>query len=289
MTSFTKSKSKSTNNSDDTPLLTIADIHELKEDLEADQRLLKDLPRRIEQKKAKLEAALLFAPDSLRQQKGRSSVEAASKPQMKSQRPKVSPASPAKSTPKAPASVKRIIRARNGKKTWTSAILKVLEAAKKGLSHRELRAGLENAGMSGRLAKSDKGFYSGIAKLVRTGQAVRSGGMLYAHDVATELQKSGKPLPDKTVETRQRGSTALVADVLRKFPEGLNGQQLQELVSARPDAPQSIRDHRHYIYNILNGLVKSGRVTKADSKYRLAPEKSEANGVGSTVGFEAHA
>jgi len=44
-----------------------------------------------------------------------------------------------------------------------------------------------------------------------------------------------------------------------------------DTIAARPDAPQSIRDHKHYIYNVLSTLIglKDGGV------YRLAEMRGQ--------------
>lgn len=271
---------------DDAPLLTVASIRELRDDLDADLRLQKELPRRIEQKRARLEAALMFAPESLRNEKA-SASDTRPKQTIKPQSKKTAPL-PAKAKLK-PAPATRIIKARNGKKTWTVTIMKALRQADTGLSHRDLRAAMEKLGMARRLESSDKGFYGGIAKLIHAGEVIKSGGLLYARGVAEALERQGA-LPDKTAESRQRGGTsALVLEVLRGFPTGLNGPQLQQLVAARPDAPKSLRDHRHYIYNVLATLVGAGQVMKVDGVYRLMVEKGETSGATNTAGFEAHA
>lgn len=290
----TKSTAKKMGVSDDTPMLTFADFRKMQAELEDELRLQKELPRRIEEKRRLIKAALLFAPKGFgqeRKEKARNSGRRPKRPPEVSKTARKSPPPQiAKASSKSSTSAAKIIRSRSGQQTWTSEIKKALEKAGEGLSHKALRTAMEKSGMSARLRVSDKGFYGGISKLLHAGQIIKSGGLLYSRAVATELQKRGKPLPDKTAELRERGASALLAEVLEGFPGGLKAPQLQQLIGARQDAPASIREHRHYIYSILKTMIKSGRVTKTDDGiYRLRTEKGEANGVTSTVGFEAHA
>jgi hypothetical protein len=267
--------------SDDAPLLTVAGIRALHAEFRAKTRLLAELPGEIAAIKERLDAALLFAPKGLSL-----SVDAEESPVDTHVVPEAGVITVSKQARKR--RNVRIIRTRNGRLTWTGAVMGCLAHADGGLSHRELKAKIAKTELASRFKTSDKGFYGAIAKLADSGKLVKFGGLLYARKVAEKLQKNGKSLPDKTAESRRRGAGTFVVEVLREFPTGLSTAQIKQLVSAKPEAPKSIREHGQYIYSILAPLIKSGEVQKQDGIYRLA-EIGEANGAGNTVGLEAHA
>lgn len=268
--------------SDDAPLLTVAGIRALHAEYQAKMRLLKQLPDEIISLKDRLDAALLFAPKGL----DLSAVDV-EKPVVDT---RITPGvgKIAVSVPTTKRRKSRIIRSRNGKLTWTAAVMGALIHAGAGLSHRDLKAKIAKTELASRLKTSEKGFYGAIAKLADSGKLIKSGGLLYSRKVAEKLQKNGKSLPDKTAESRRRGSAPVVLEVLRDFPSGLTPAQLKQLMAAKPDAPKSIREHGHYIYSILAPLVASGEVKKLDGVYRLA-EIGEVNGAGNTGDLGAHA
>ena len=268
--------------SDDTPVLTVAGFRQLQEEQEADKRLLKELPRRMERRQQKLDAVLLLAPHLA----GISPQTGAPKERQRLANRR-QPSLPLENEPQIPARSKSKFR---GKTTWTSAIEKALKSTDRGLTHKELRAELSQSGMSRRLAISDKGFYGAIGKLADTKRLVKSGGLLYSTELAEKLEKTGS-LPDMTTEARQRGgsSTSLVLEVLGQFQTGLTGAQLKQLVAAKPNAPKSIQHHGQYIYNVLATLIGAGQVVKDGALYKLASKKGGANGAGNTVGSVAHA
>lgn len=267
---------------DDAPLLTVADIRALNAEIQADSRLLAELPKRIAAKKARLAAALLFAPEGLSL-----SADAEKKSRIDTRiNPETAVVTGGERMPKR--RIVRIIKARNGRLTWTAAVMGALNHSDGGLSHRELKAKIAKTELASRFKTSDKGFYGAIGKLADSGKLVKFGGLLYARKVAEKLQKNGKSLPDKTAESRRRGAGAFVVEVLREFPTGLSTAQIKQLVSAKPEAPKSIKEHGQYIYSILAPLIKSGEVQKLDGIYRLA-EKGEANGATNTAGLGAHA
>ena len=133
-----------------------------------------------------------------------------------------------------------------------------------GISHRDLLAALKQTELGGRVAPGEKGFYNAIGKLAEKGLLVKAGGLLYHRAVADRLVESGQSLPDMTPEVNRRpgSSAAFVVEALIGHPKGLTAPDLKKIVSARADAPKSLREHGQYIYNVLSTLMGSGAVSR---------------------------
>lgn len=52
--------------------------------------------------------------------------------------------------------------------------------------------------------------------------------------------------------------------------QGLSAHDLKDRAAKHPDAPASIRIHKHYIYNVLANLRKDGVITRSGERYMLA-------------------
>lgn len=235
-------------------LLTLKDIVTLKEDYEADVRLLEELPARIKLKKRKYEAALFFAPpgweEILRN--------------MELPEP-----APADDDDDAHPDAEGGQDGPEKRKKWTTELVRLLEASESGITRQEALAKLKASGLAG--SEGDKGFYGAIAKLEFRNQLVKVGNMLYAPLVLAKLQAEGKvPRHDPETLVRPNGSAMAALAVLKDYPEGLDANALRTLVGNRPGAAASILRHHHYIYNVLGTLLDQKSIVKEGEIYKLA-------------------
>ena len=244
--------------SDDAPLLTLAYYKQLQAEQEADTRLIAELPARIAKRKKLLEAAKLFIP--LGSDGGELRAAAKKKPVLV--------------IPKRRKQFTLQLKSKNtgGKNTtWGKELLRIAKENRRGMTNRELLEEAAKTSLGKSRSKGDKGFYNALARLVKGGELVKHEGFVYADKVFQKLKANGEPLP---VNPSYRAGTTpgLVAEVLGAHPDGLAAGDLQEIVAKRPEAPDSIRKHRHYIYNILNSLIESKAVEKEDGVYRLVSQ-----------------
>jgi hypothetical protein len=226
-----------------TALLTVESVRALKADYEADMRLLQELPARVEFKKRRLEAAMLFLPPGidLDQQEP-----AADKP------PDVGQVEPYKPS-------------------WTGEMARILSEQDGGLAHKDLLQAIRETEFGKHAHPGDKGFYNAVGRLAEKGLLVKAGGLLYHRDVANRILARGESLPDLTIELNRRAGSAgsLVVEVLSAHPKGLTAPELKKLVAAREDAPKSLQEHGQYIYNVLSTLIGNGSVVRKNGIYRL--------------------
>jgi hypothetical protein len=153
------------------------------------------------------------------------------------------------------------------RKTWASELTKILGKMTDGMSHQELLATAAKAGLP--RSTGDKGFYNAVWRLMKAGQIVKSGGLLYSEQLATELQRRGQPLPIRVAG--RGGAGSIVLGILNEHPQGLSGPEIKELAGKHPDSPRSMREHDQYIYNVLGSLREAGAVLRLENgKYRLA-------------------
>lgn len=251
------------------PLLTVEDIFRLKADYEADVRLLNELPARIELKKRKYDAALLFAPPGF-------------DPDAPS-----SPAPAPSAEPDAPSEGEKQFELvpegedehddQPGRVTWIGRLAKLLESADQGMSHQEALTRLKQTPLGVRQSAGDKGFYNAVARLEKRGDLIKNGGLLYSRRLANEMAARGEALPDVSIETRRRsgGSAAAALSVLRLHPDGLDAGRLREELAKLPGLPESLTKHSHYIYNVLSTLMGQGEITKNETGvYSAVREKA---------------
>lgn len=238
--------------------LSVEFILQLKAELDADIRLYDELPRRIEQRKKRYEAALLFAPAGFDP----------SMPLVEVEVPDVSDA------PNVAPSEFTLISTEEqnsqNRPSWTVAIMSALDSCGRGLSHKDLLASVRAAIPEMPSSNGEKGFYNGVAKLAERGHLIKHGGLLYSAKVVEQMKRRGESLPDAPdLKPRSGSSGEVILSVLRDYPNGLSGPDLKKIVGANPDAPRSLRDHGQYIYNILATLIGSGLVEKQEGVYRV--------------------
>jgi len=239
-------------------LLTMADIRKLQSELEEDERRLAELQVTIPEKKKRLEAAMFFAPQGF-DTIGKSRKAIA--PKKKKRRANGRGKSAAR---RRTASANRI--------TWASEIRRILNASSKGLPYKEVLEQAKMTALGQRDAPGDKGFYGAIAKLSKNEEIVKHGGLLYCRKLADKLKANGQILPGMEADVRRRSGSGgtLVVNVLSEHLNGLTASELKKVLAGMPNAPESIRAHGQYIYNILGTLMGAGTVTRENGVYRLS-------------------
>jgi len=234
--------------SDDAVLRTL--LKRWEAELEYDVRLFAELPAKIEEKKKKIAAIKVVVSN------GFHSLPAIIEAKQEKQAPAVE---------EKPA-IRRIRRTRR-KVTWSSTVLRILDDNNGGLTHQEILQAAIKTPLGERRSAGDKGFYNAVGRLVKNRQIVKHGRLLYSAKVARQLQARGEKLPDAPVKAG--GSSGLVLDLLRSRPDGLAAPDIQRILKDNPSAPASIRDHKHYVYNLLATLIGKGLVIRSeDSIYR---------------------
>lgn len=236
-------------------------IRGLKAKLDAKKRLLESLPQEISQDEEKYKAALHFAPlgfnpelppkvESVAQQEERSLSVVEARPVAR------------------PAKVAQL------RDTWVAGVIRALDGAGRGLSHKDLLGKVLAASPTLKRGDGDKSFYNAIAKATERGDLTKHGGLLYSTKLVRSLEARGEHLPLETEAQPRVGSSGhLILDLLKDFPEGATAPELKKMVQTMPHAPKSLRDHGQYIYNILATLMGAGAVVKKEGVYRLSDDQ----------------
>ena len=241
----------------DAPLLTLDAVRALKAEHDDNVRLLAELPAQIDAQKRRLDAAMMFLPPGF-------DLDAAPG----AGKPAVVPAPALDATPR--------------RRTWKGETERVLKTLGRGVAHAEL---LDELRKTPELAEAErpenKGFYNAIFMLAKEGVLIKSGGLMFHKDVVSSLRTAGVPLPLDGPKQKPGSAAALVVAALEDRPKGLTPLVLKQIVGAHPEAPKSLLGHGQYIYNVLDGLVKNGAVSRRAGVYKLAKkvEKGmESNG-----------
>jgi len=217
------------------------DLQAMRSELDRDIAALQELQARIEKQRKKIAAAVLLAPDL---------------PEEEPEKPK------ANRKPKP---------TEGALPSWTEAIMQVVNGKTQGMAHPDvLKEVVERFSLP--LSKGAKGFYNAIKRLSDDGAVVKRGGLIYTPALVAALERSGQVLPVRQVD--RGGSLSIVLGVLRDHPRGLSAPQVKELVGKHPDAPRSITQHKHYIYNVLGVLVQRGRIMRRSGIYKLAEQQA---------------
>lgn len=240
----------------DEPLLTLAAIRLLKQEYDADVELYALLPGRIEARRRKLEAALMFLPAGVDLD--------GPVHELADVLPPPTPTAPPETDPPEAAKV-----------TWAGEMERMLLALDAGITHKGLLQRLKETELGERSSPGEKGFYNAISRLSERGLLEKHGGLLYHKQVADRLRAKGVPFPDVTIAVARRagGSASLVVETLEQHPKGLTAPELKKLLGARPDAPKSLREHGQYIYNILSTMIGNGTVIRRNGVYRLTKKQ----------------
>lgn len=255
-------------------------ILRLKAEYESDLKLLEELPARIKLKKRRYEASLLFAPPGFDPDapiKGepfiQSALDVAVASKIESEVLQEHKAAGA------PLNLFGEVQepeeddeALTGRITWAGELKGLLDSSPVGVSHKDALAKLKQTSLGERVSKGEKGFYNAVARLEKSGSLVKSGGLLYSKQLVEAMESRGEALPDVSTETRRRagGSAAVVLEVLRANPDGLNANDLRAKLAELPGVSQSITNHHHYIYNVLGTLMGQGEIKKdAQGVYKI--------------------
>lgn len=237
-------------------------IRQLKHELEADIRLLEELPERISQKKKRYEAALMFAPADF-------DPDEVTVPVVEED---------AVDPNEAPVFALTAVDNTEESDTpsWTKAIQSVLDKSDVGLAHKELLAKVRVEYPAMPTSTGEKGFYNGVSKLAERKSLLKHGGHLYSSKLVDAILARGETLPEApAVQTRSGSSGEIILKILGAHATGLSAPDLKAQLSNVVDAPASLKKHSQYIYNVLATLIGSGQVVKVGSVYQL-PEKNKA-------------
>jgi hypothetical protein len=176
-------------------------------------------------------------------------------------------------------------RKQQGSSTWTSIIHNILEEAGRGLTHPELRTELEKTVMAERLAKSDKGFYGGIAKLAdqKPPLLIKYKGRLFDPPVYRQFidDVSAGKVPDLE-DLPQIGNASPFRDAImdlmksRFADDGVSSADLIAALKENPALAGTVQRHPTHTYNVLARLLDRGELTKWNEKYFLGPRQRAA-------------
>jgi hypothetical protein len=162
--------------------------------------------------------------------------------------------------------------------TWTTAIMKILEDAGRGLPHAAIMRELKGSDLLKGVSFSDKRYYTTIARMQKRRQVERAGDLLYAPKVARRLLAYG-PLPTRDLEEPQLFSNKvqtpnLIRRLLLNQPEGLEGPDIIGRLNMLEEAPESVRNHPQFVYTTLINMMRRHEIKKEGRVYKLAENES---------------
>lgn len=170
--------------------------------------------------------------------------------------------------------------------TWTSVIHTILTNIGRGLVHSELRAEVAKTELAERLAKSDKGFYGGIAKLVAQDPPalVKYKGRLFAPatyrkfkaDVDAGRVEDLEDIPH--IGNASPFRDAILELMKSYFTAGATSAEIIEELKKNPALISTIIRHPTHTYNVLARMVEHDELLKwkDTGKYVLGAKQQAA-------------
>jgi hypothetical protein len=160
---------------------------------------------------------------------------------------------------------------------WTATMLRILTEANRPMSYAELKAKVMNTPLGPTLARTDKAFYSGVAKLEERKQAIRQNGRISTteayerlmRDVAAGIAKEEPPIRN-TGGDRNSPAKAAIFEILRREAQGA---PIADIVNElTPKLNLETRNSKTAVYNLIARLVRRGELTKNGKNIRLPVE-----------------
>ena len=246
--------------------LSVDYLRKLKAKLDRQTRLLSELPAMVEATRKEFDAGMMFAPPGFDPDAPVVASPASKTDPRASDSPKL-PESPKAKLPGNVLKAKPVKKVRAMRDGWPKALAEVLGEKPEGASYKEaLAEGRARYNLP--VSPTEKGFYHAVSRLLTNGVLVKHGGMLFHEKIFAKLKKNGA-IPEIPPDAPREGTGAdIVHRLLGTFPRGLTVAEMKTQFASFPNAPKSLTEHKHYIYNVLAPMVGSGVVVKDGEIYR---------------------
>lgn len=164
-----------------------------------------------------------------------------------------------------------------GHTTWPAAITAIVETEPDGISFLQIKRQLAEGEFRERLEKSDKGFYTALAKLDQRNVIVRHKGHAFtpAHFARFEREvKSGVRQDVEAIRPTYERDTPLttgIIDIIGQSDKPVKGADILKKIVRLPNVGSAIQRNPTGAYNVLSRLVRQGRLIKNETEktYRL--------------------
>lgn len=156
-------------------------------------------------------------------------------------------------------------RNKSGLPTYNDVILRIANKAARGLTHQEFAEEIEKSELGEKFKTSTKAYYNTIVRLEKNGELKRHKGLIYSTIVFNKLSAEGVKFPEAEVRTSNVGIQ--IEELLKENPAGMTAAEITEALVKMPDMPRSLKEHKHYIYNVLAPLISRTSIRKDGERY----------------------
>ena len=170
------------------------------------------------------------------------------------------------------------------KASWSQEILRILNAAGRGMSHAGIIEELRKSPLGDGLANSTKRYYTTVTRLIGRNLVERRGQLFYSMYVLDRLISRGEAVPEEATGSDIRddnNTSGLIVRTLSPHPDGMSGADLVDALALLPEATSSILRHPQFVYNVLGKMVRQSKLIKEGRMYRvpskeIGPPSAEA-------------
>jgi len=148
--------------------------------------------------------------------------------------------------------------------TWTEALTEAITNSPEGITYAQLRDVIRQGPLAESLVRSPNNFFNAIARLVRTGVAVKVGEHLFTLSAAACLTDDQRQRLANATDGRA-GTPGTILKILSQSSAPMSPSQIVDAVlNADPDAKQS------RVYAALSRLSLSGDIIRGENgRYRM--------------------
>lgn len=170
--------------------------------------------------------------------------------------------------------------ARQKRETWGSLLAGIAREADRGLTYEEIKEEIRKSSFADRFRRSDKAFYTEMAKLDAKEVIKRHKGRVYSPEAyERHMRDVSAGLVDDDQAPKSGGREYPLATAIWEFvsgrPHGVTSSAVIAYIRGNPDLTPLIGRGTTQVYNILSRMVKQGRVVKEHGAYRAAPKRNE--------------
>lgn len=165
--------------------------------------------------------------------------------------------------------------------TWTGTIYDIVRRAQKGFSYAEIKTAMRNTPLGPTLARTDKAFYGGLAKLTKAGRVMRHNGRFFTPEALKNFLAGVQmglyeDVPVGPVSGQKSPTRDAILSYLQEHPKGAPISTLFDMLERDTGLDLAGKNSKTIVYNLIARLIKRGTLTK-DTKGIIRAAQVAAN------------
>jgi hypothetical protein len=165
---------------------------------------------------------------------------------------------------------------RGRKSVWMPEILRLLRSGEfNSMLYGDLREAITGGPLGEEFHKSEKGFYSAVAKMIHRGEVVKRGGRLFTAEGVSafeEALKRGEQTEDFVNDERQSPMGDAIIEFVSRAKGGVSARDIIQAMIRDPRFREAVSRNASSAYNVIARLIKRQKLAKWEGIYFLPKE-----------------